>query len=109
MTDSQQLKDIAAQGFKSDPYLLGCIVSRLRENDAFAQKHRDKRTFDLFWRNAGAYWRCTIFLTPESDDTLAQVDLNVDRTIRVETHEPCSIMINPSENLLVLSRIAPAK
>jgi hypothetical protein len=107
MTDAQQLKEIANQGFK-DPYLLGRIVSRLRENDTFIQKHRDKRKFDLFWRNAGAYWRCTIFVSPESEDILAQVDLHVDGTTRVESYEPCSITIDPTENLLVLSRIAPA-
>ena len=73
MADAQ-LKDIARQGFKDDPYLLGRIVSRLRENDTFAQQHRDKRKFDLFWRNTGAYWRCTIFMTPDGDDALAQVD-----------------------------------
>jgi hypothetical protein len=54
MTDAHELKKIADQGFE-DPYLLGRIVSRLRENDTFAQKHHDKKKCDLFWRNAGAY------------------------------------------------------
>ena len=107
MTDAQQLKEIANQKFE-DPYLLGRIVSRLRENDTFVQKHRDRRKCDLFWRNAGAYWRCTIFVSPESEDVLAQVDLHVDGTTRVESYEPCSITIDLTENLLVLSRIAPA-
>jgi hypothetical protein len=107
MTDEQQLKEIVKQDF-DDPYLLGRIVSRLRENDTFVQKHRDKRKFDLFWRNAGAYWRCTIFVSPESEDVLAQVDLHVDGTTRVESYEPCSITIDATENLLVLSRIASA-
>jgi hypothetical protein len=107
MTDEQQLKEKVKQDF-DDPYLLGRIVSRLRENDTFVQKHRDKRKFDLFWRNAGAYWRCTIFVSPESEDVLAQVDLHVDGTTRVESYEPCSITIDATENLLVLSRIASA-
>jgi hypothetical protein len=107
MTDAYELKKIADQGFE-DPYLLGRVVSRLRENDTFAQKHHDKTKCDLFWRNAGAYWRCTIFMSPDSEDVLAQVDLHVDGTIRVESYEPCSITIDSSENLLVLSRIAPA-
>jgi hypothetical protein len=109
MTETQDLNKIANQGFENDPYLLGRIVSRLRENDTFAQKHRDKRKFDLFWRNAGAYWRCTIFLSSTSEDALAQIDLHVDGTTRVELYEPCSVTIDPSENLLVLSRIVPAE
>lgn len=107
MTDAQHLKEIVNQGFES-PCLLGRIVSRLRENDTFVQKHRDKKKCDLFWRNTGAYWRCTVFLSPEGEDVLAQIDLHVDGTTRVESYEPCSITIDPSESLLVLSRLAPA-
>jgi hypothetical protein len=68
--------------------LLGRIVSRLRENDTFVQKHRDKRKFDLFWRNAGAYWRCTIFVSPESEDILAQVDLLVNQPRGTQRYRP---------------------
>ena len=48
MAETQQLKEIASEGFQNGSYLLGRIVSRLRENDTFTQKHRDKRKFDLF-------------------------------------------------------------
>jgi hypothetical protein len=47
-------------------------------------------------------------MSPDSEDVLAQVDLHVDGTIRVESYEPFSIAIASSENLLVLSSIAPA-
>jgi hypothetical protein len=108
MTEKQFLKAIVTQGFEN-PDLVGRVVSRLRKNDAYAQKHRDKKTFDIFWRNTGDFWRCTLFMGPESDDVLAQIDLHTDGTTRVELYEPSSVTIDPSEDLLILSRFSPTR
>ncbi len=51
MAEVQHLREIANQGLE-DPSLLRRIVCKLRENDTFDQKHRDKRKFDLQGANA---------------------------------------------------------
>ncbi len=106
MTESEELEAITEQ-FMEDPYVLGRIVSRLRKNGSTAQKHKDLKSFDLYWRDTGKYWRCTIFLSNESDDALAQIDLHADGTVRTELYEPGSITVDPAENLLVVVRIKP--
>lgn len=103
MTEAEELHIIAEQNLDS-PFILGRIVSRLRRNDASVQRNKDGRMFELFWRNAGAYWRCTIFLDKESEKALAQIDVHEDGTVRTELHEPGSITVDPAENLLVVVR-----
>ncbi|WP_158819903.1 hypothetical protein [Granulicella sp. S156] len=103
MTEAEELQIIAEQNLDS-PSILGRIVSRLRKNNAYSQKHKDGFSFDLFWRNAGPYWRCTISLDKESEDALAQIDVHEDGTVRTELHEPGSITVAPAENLLVVVR-----
>jgi hypothetical protein len=103
MTEEEELKSIAEQNLDS-PYILGRIVSRLRKNDASAQKNKDGCSFEVFWRSAGPYWRCTIFVDQESEDALAQIDVHEDGTVRTELHEPGSVTVDPTENLLVVVR-----
>jgi len=103
MNDVQELDTIAEQRM-DDPFVVGRIVSRLRKNGAVSQRSKDRRSFEIFWRDTGAYWRCTILLAQDSDDALTQIDLHGDGTVRVESHEPCSVTVDPSEDLLVISR-----
>ena len=104
MTEAEEeLWSIVEQNL-DNPFILGRIVSRLRKNDAYVQKTKDGRTFELFWRKVDAYWRCTIFLDKESEDALAQIDIHEDGSVRTELHEPGSITVDPAENLLVVVR-----
>ena len=108
MTEEEELKSIVEQNLDS-PYILGRIVSRLRKNDASAEKNKDVCSFEVFWRNAGPYWRCTIFVNQQSEDALAQIDLHEDGTVRTELHEPGSITVDPAENLLVVVRFGQVR
>ena len=89
MTEAEELQSLVEQNLES-PFILGRIISRLRKDDAFVQKSKDGRSFDLFWRNVGPYWRCTIFLDEESEDALAQIDIHDDGTVRTELHDPAA-------------------
>jgi hypothetical protein len=97
------LKQVVAQRI-DDPGILGRLACHLRRNEPVAQRHHDGRELDVLWRERPGHWRCTIFLSKGSELCLAQIDLHDDGTVRVESHEPCSITIAPDEDLLCISR-----
>jgi hypothetical protein len=102
---ARELTEIVRQGI-DEPSTLGRLACNLKDRDGRAkQKHHDGRTLEVMWNERPDFWRCTIFLSAETDDCLAQVDIHNDSTVRVETWEPCSITIDPGEGILVLHRI----
>ena len=90
-----------------DPFILGRLACNLRSNDVIVQRHNDARHLSVFWRNAGDYWRCTIFLDDVTELCLAQVDIHDYSTVRLESFEPCSITIEPNDGILCLTRYRP--
>ena len=101
--NSEELKEIVDQQMDST-FVLGRIACNLYSNDTVEQRHHDKRDFEVYWRKAETFWRCTIFLGKDSELCLAQVDLHDDLTVRVESFEPCSITISPKDRILCLTR-----
>jgi hypothetical protein len=106
MTDSEELQEIVQQQMEG-PFVLGRLATRLRKNETVKQCHKDQTDLQTVWRNTGSFWRCTVFLNHSTEDCLAQVDLHNDGTVRVELFEPCSVTIDPAEDLMVLTRYAP--
>jgi hypothetical protein len=103
---SQELAEIVEQRL-DEPFTLGRLACNLKSNEGVQQKHHDGKALEVFWRNTGEFWRCTIFLDHETEDCLVQVDLHEDSTVRVESFEPCSVTISPSDGILCLTRYQP--
>jgi hypothetical protein len=99
----QELAEIVEQRM-DDPFILGRLVCNLRSNEPVEQRHRDNRKLEIFWRDTGEFWRCTVFLDEKTDLCLAQIDLHNDATVRVESYEPCSITVSPEDGILCLTR-----
>jgi hypothetical protein len=90
------------------PNVIGCLVSSLRSAAVVKQQHRDGRSLDVFWRETAAgAWRCTVFLSTESELCLTQIDLYPQSGARVEAFEPCSVTINQKDGLLCIVRYDP--
>ena len=101
-----ELKELVEQRM-DDPWILGRLACNLRDNDVVEQRHHDNRRLSVFWRDTGAFWRCTIFLDETTELCLVQIDLHQDSTVRVEAFEPCSVTIEPNDGVLCLTRFRP--
>lgn len=106
--DQQELSGIVEQRM-DDPAIIGRLACNLRSDVAVSQNHRDGRNFEVSWRNAGGWWRCTVFFDKEDDRCLAQIDLHNDGTIRIELWEPCSVTVSPEDGILCLTRYVSVK
>ena len=106
MTNSE-LKEIVEQEM-DDPFVLGRLANKLHRNDVVEQRHHDGRHLEVFWRDTGSFWRCTIFLDATTEMCLVQIDLHRDSTVRVEAWEPCSVTISLEDDLLCLTRFRKA-
>jgi hypothetical protein len=91
-----------------NPSARGCLVSSLRSAAIVEQRHRDKLNLDVFWRETGGGWRCTVFREPGSELCLAQIDLQ-SRSVRVEVFEPCNVVIDEDDGLLCIIRYDPGQ
>ena len=105
MTQSE-LVEIVEQRM-DDPFILGRMVCNLRSNGLVEQRHHDNQKLEVFWRDTGGFWRCTVFLDERTDLCLAQIDLHDDSTVRIEAFQPCSITVSPEDGILCLTRYRP--
>ncbi|WP_263385723.1 hypothetical protein [Granulicella arctica] len=104
MSIKKRLQEIVNE-IEKDPYVRGRLACGFRSNDLLVQKHRDKAKLEMFLVNKGSFWRCTIWPDNFAEACLVQVDLYFNGMIRVEAHQSCSVMIDPEEQILSVTRL----
>jgi hypothetical protein len=88
----------------SDPNVLGRVICLLHHNQPVEQRHHDDFAFTVDWHDFGDFWRCTIASNATPAQTLAQIDLQENATVRVDAFAPCRVTISPDEGFLCLTR-----
>lgn len=101
---AKSLLDQIVDQHRAELGLVGSLACHLGQSESVVQWHRDKREFEVFWRERAGHWRCTIFGAKGSEDCIAQIDLHDDKTVRIEAHEPVSVTVDPKLSVLVLVR-----
>ena len=98
-----ELNEIVDQKMR-DPQISGCIVSNVRGDRTTEQRHRDQSKLGIAWHDCGDFLRCTIMANDDLRRPVAQVDLQENATVRIETFQPCRVTISHEEGFLCLSR-----